>query len=197
MGLVTLEHSGVSVEVTQRWARPQTYRSAHRVPPQVRLIVLHSAECGEVPTAAEALASWAAGEQGPVGASWHFAVDSDSITQSVPEEAIAWHAGRVNADSIGIEQAGRASQSAAQWDDAYSRSMLANVAELLAYLSQRWEIPLVALTDDELRNGARGITTHGQITRAYSVRGGHTDPGPSYPLARVLANALEMGGRES
>jgi len=194
-----LQALDVQVEVTERLARPETYRRANRTAKDIGWIVLHSAECAEVPTAAEALAAWASGPQGPTSASWHYAVDSDSITRSVPDECIAWHAGRANPCSIGIEQAGKAAQTASQWRDPYSAAMLERVALLMAYLSQRWEIPLRSLTDAEvLRIGAvRGVTTHGQITRALGVRGGHTDPGPYYPLEDVLARALHLGGRET
>jgi N-acetyl-anhydromuramyl-L-alanine amidase AmpD len=151
---------------------------------EVRFIVLHSAECGETVNAAEALASWSHGDSHPK-ASWHLAVDCDSITQSVPFDDIAWHAGTVNGYSIGIEQAGRASQTSAQWNDDYSASVLANVAKLIAVIAGMYDIPIEHCVD--FRNpDAKGICTHNDITKAFTVKGGHTDPGPNYPLEKVL-----------
>ena len=154
----------------------------------VRLIVLHSAECGEVATAAEALASWASGTGHPVGASWHFAVDCDSITQSVELNDIAWHAGTVNGYSIGIEQAGRASQTTEQWNDDYSASMLANTAKLVAVIAGLYDIPIEHCTDLHSPN-ATGICTHADVTKALAVKNGHWDPGPNYPIDKVLTMA--------
>lgn len=154
----------------------------------VRLIVLHSAECGEVPTAAEALATWATGSGHPKGASWHFAVDCDSITQSVEVHDIAWHAGPVNGYSVGIEQAGRASQTTEQWNDDYSASMLANTAKLIAVIAGMHDLPIEHAPNPKLLN-ARGVCTHADVSHAWGTHGGHTDPGPNYPLERVLEMA--------
>jgi N-acetyl-anhydromuramyl-L-alanine amidase AmpD len=114
-------------------------------------------------------------------------VDSDSITQSVELDDVAWHAGSVNGYSIGIEQAGRASQTLAQWSDDYSSRLLDRTARLLAVLAGLYDLPLEHV-ERELST-ARGVTTHADVTRCFAVRGGHTDPGQHYPLERVLALA--------
>jgi N-acetyl-anhydromuramyl-L-alanine amidase AmpD len=160
-------------------------------PRVVRLITLHSAECGEVDNAAEALAGWAHGESHPVGASWHLAIDSDSATQSVELDDIAWHAGPINYYSIGIEQAGRASQTEAQWLDAYSQRVLANTALAVAILAGTYGIPLEHAIDLKWP-ATRGVCTHADVTRAWKNPKGHTDPGPCYPMDRMLELARQL-----
>lgn len=182
-----LAYHNLKLPVTFRAAHPATWRLGKPLRP-VRLIVLHSAECGEVATAAEALASWASGTNHPNGASWHFAVDCDSITQSVEMNDIAWHAGTVNGYSIGIEQAGRAAQTKEQWNDDFSSSMLANTAKLVAVIAGLYDLPIEHCT--ELNSPtATGICTHADVTKAFAVKNGHWDPGPNYPLEKVLEMA--------
>jgi N-acetyl-anhydromuramyl-L-alanine amidase AmpD len=181
------EYRHGSLRVTADYLPAAVDSYSHRAGERhVRLLVLHSAECAEVPTAAESLAKWSNGPQHPK-ASWHFAVDSNSITQSVELHNVAWHAGIVNGYSIGIEQAGRAIQTAAQWHDVYSAQMLGRVSRLLAVLGGYYDLPLDYVTDK--LETARGVTTHAAITRYFRVKGGHTDPGPNYPIDMVLDDA--------
>lgn len=155
---------------------------------EVRLICLHSAECGEVPTAAEALQSWGAGAAHPTNASWHLAVDNDSATQNMELHDIAWHAGPINGYSIGIEQAGRAAQTYDQWMDDYSQALLDRVARLIAVIAGWYDIPIEHVANPRAP-GVKGVCTHADVTKAWKVRGGHTDPGSAYPMEFVLAKA--------
>jgi N-acetyl-anhydromuramyl-L-alanine amidase AmpD len=157
---------------------------------EVRLICLHSAECGESRKAAESLQQWASGDQAPK-ASWHFAADNDSITQSVEMHDIAWHAGRINGYSVGIEQAGRAAQTEAQWLDEYSKGVLENTARLIALVAGIYDLP-IEHCENPAGYGARGVCTHFDVTKAFGVRGGHWDPGPNYPLQSVLDRARQL-----
>lgn len=162
----------------------------------IDLLVVHTAECAEVSTAAENLQAWTAGPQAS-RASWHYAVDNDSVTQSVLEKDIAWHAGPVNAFSIGIEHAGRASQTAAEWADDYSRAVLENSAQLAAEICVRWSIPIARLTADDLKAGKRrGICGHVDVTNGLTGGKGHTDPGTSFPWDAWLARVRELAGVE-
>lgn len=188
-GTRLLSYGSLVIQVTYRLAAPDSWTRSRLLPREVRLIVLHSAECVEVATAAESLASWSAGPQHP-RASWHFAVDSDSITQSVDQDNVAWHAGTVNGYSIGIEQAGRAAQTSAQWADEYSRKMLENTARLLAVLAGQYDMPLEHVTDNLAT--AKGICTHADVTRCFRIKNGHWDPGPNYPIESVLARARAL-----
>ena len=151
----------------------------------IRHVVIHTAEIAETPTAAEALAAWAAGKNAPQ-ASWHYAVDSDSITQSVPDELIAWHAPGANRSGIGIELSGRASQSREQWQDEYSRQVLGRAARLAGYLCKKWDIPVRFVDREGLKAGEAGITTHLEVSRAFA-KSDHTDPGAAFPMDEFLA----------
>jgi N-acetyl-anhydromuramyl-L-alanine amidase AmpD len=118
-------------------------------------------------------------------ASWHYAVDSDSITQSVREEDIAFHAPGANNNGVGIELSGRASQSSADWSDEYSRQTLARASELTASICLRWSVPIEYVGVAQLLEGRRGITTHANVSEAFK-KSDHTDPGLTFPMARFL-----------
>jgi N-acetyl-anhydromuramyl-L-alanine amidase AmpD len=154
-------------------------------PPNV--IVLHTMEAPEQPTTAEAVARWFASDSAPM-ASAHYCVDDCSIYQCVLEGDTAWHAkgGNMNKRSIGIELAGYAKQTAEEWHDLYSEKMLDRAAGLVADLCSRYGIPAKFLVGDDIIKGLPGITTHLEITKAYKVPGGHTDPGPHFPMAEFL-----------
>lgn len=153
----------------------------------VRLIVIHTAECSESQGSAWAVASWFAS---PISAraSAHYTVDRDEIVQSVRDEDTAWHAGPVNGYSIGVEHAGYARQTPADWADDYSTRMLARSAELVGMLCARYAIPVVRPTLEELREGAPdgGICGHVDVTHALTGGKGHTDPGKSFPWGAYL-----------
>lgn len=174
----------VPVEFQRATSRTWQYGSAARA---VRLICLHSAECSESSLAAENLQSWAAGSGAP-SASWHFAVDNNSITQSVELCDIAWHAGPINGFSVGIEQAGKAAQTSEQWHDDFSSRVLDNTARLIALVAGLYDLPIEHCANPKAQD-ARGVCTHYDVTKAWGKQGGHWDPGPNYPLDEVLEMA--------
>jgi N-acetyl-anhydromuramyl-L-alanine amidase AmpD len=156
----------------------------------VDLIVLHTAEVGESSVAAESLMRRC--HAGPVGAdgkprkvSWHYCVDNNSITQSVRELDIAFHAPGANHNGIGIELCGRARQTPEEWDDAYSLAVLSRAAQLSAGICRRWMLPISFVDAAGLRAKGRGITTHAAVTEAFGLSK-HTDPGPHFPMAKFL-----------
>lgn len=146
----------------------------------VDLIVIHSMESPEVGGTARNVAQWMAGDRAPE-ASAHYFVDPLEVLRGVRDEEIAWHAPGVNARSIGIEHAGRASQTADQWRDEDSSAILARSIELSALLCAKWSIPAVIVLSSEMEKG-RGITTHALVTKAFPKLGTHWDPGPNFPL---------------
>lgn len=153
----------------------------------IDLIVIHTMEAPEKPATAENVAAWFAGANAPP-ASAHYCVDSDSIVQCVRDADIAWHAPGANHHGIGVEHAGYARQTPEEWDDAYSRAMLARSSELVARLCHTYDIPVTWLSSFALAvPGARGITGHLQCTDAFSGGKGHTDPGPHFPIEAYLA----------
>ena len=150
----------------------------------IDLIVIHSAEIGESLVGAEALMRVCAVNERR--ASWHYAVDADSITQSVREQDVAWHAPGANRNGIGIELSGRAKQTKEEWQDAFSLHMLELCAELVADICRRHKIPVTFVPREVLKlPGARGITTHAEVSKAFG-KSSHWDPGPNFPMAWLL-----------
>ena len=159
-------------------------------PRKIDLIVIHTMEAPEKPTTAENVAAWFAGPSAP-RASAHYCLDSDSVVQTVREEDVAWHAPGANRNGIGIEHAGFAKQTPADWADEFSTAMLAQSAQLVAEICKRYDIPVTRLTPADLKNKKRGICGHVDCTNAFSDGVGHWDPGPSYPWASYLAQIRE------
>ena len=173
----------------------------------IDLIVLHSMEHPEKPTAAEDVAAWFAGSSAPQ-ASCSYCVDCDSIVQCVKDSEGAWHAPGANHNSIGIEHAGYARQTEDEWVDGYSKAMLRLSSQLVAKKCAEFSIPVEFVPAEKLLQGARGITTHAEVSKAARLatkRGlqtsvfynrknpsvplgaGHTDPGENFPMDMYLS----------
>ncbi len=156
----------------------------------IRVIVIHTMENPEKPDSAENVALWFAGKSAAPApmASAHYCLDSDSTVQCVRDMDIAWHAPGVNNDGIGIEHAGYAKQSPVEWMDAPSRAILWRSARLVARLCTLYDIPIVKLSADDLKAGAKGICGHADVSAAYPGPGRtHWDPGPSFPWSHYAA----------
>jgi hypothetical protein len=145
---------------------------------RIDYIVLHDMEAPEKSTTAEAVANYFASTANKT--SCHYCVDSDSIVQCVRENDIAYHA-PPNHHSIGVEHAGYARQTRAQWLDAFGVKMLALSAGLVRDLCAKYDIPLVFLSVADLKAGKRGITTHANVSKAFG-QSTHTDPGTNFPI---------------
>lgn len=170
-----------------RWANRQEFR----------LIVIHTMETPETSTMAEAIAAWFAGHRGsPPMASAHICVDDDSIVRCVRPEHIAFAAPGANHDGYQVELAGRASQTREQWTDPYSTAMLRLAARHVAKIASRYNVPLVKLTVDEVKNGkSRGFCGHVDATYAFR-KSTHVDPGPNFPWESFLRMVGDAQRRE-
>lgn len=151
-------------------------------------IVIHTAECAEVKGADIAVGKWFQNPQSKVSA--HYVVDADSVTQCVDLADIAWHAGPVNGWTIGIELAGRAGQSSAEWSDEYSASLLTLAANLVADLCARFDILPARLQGVQITGKQKGIFGHVDVTKA-TGKGTHWDPGPNFPWDLFLGKVAE------
>ena len=158
------------------------YRRGRLAP--IRVVVIHTGETAETARTAEDLISYFASPSSAV-ASCHYAVDSDSVAQGVPEDDTAFAAPGCNADGVQIEHAGRAGQGAAGWADAYSQSMLRVSAQLVRGICQRHGIPFKHLTATELRAGYKGIVGHADVNAVYR-ESSHWDPGPDFPWSQYI-----------
>ena len=159
--------------------------SARPTSAPIDVIVVHTMESFEKPKTAINVAKWFAGESAPQ-ASAHYCVDDVDTILCVLECDVAWAAPGANRNGVHIEHAGFASQSAVQWDDDYSRAVLANSAKLAAKLARRFSIPIAKLSVPELAAGGRGFIGHVDATNAFCNGKGHTDPGVNFPWARYL-----------
>ena len=154
----------------------------------IRMIVLHSAENQQLPGQAKHLVEWFAGPTAPQSSA-HYMVDNANVVQSVLDTDVAWAVGvwQANLESISIEMTGQASFTTAQWTNAYSQGVIEQVVTLGKRLSQQYTIPPVRLTTAQILDGkTKGFCTHADITAAYKVVGGHTDPGPNAPVQTIL-----------
>ena len=191
------ERTSFTIELTEpqdlvaAFRQAKNYRWARRKPDDILWIVLHTAEIAESEQGAEALMNVCATHDRM--ASWHFATDNNTITQSVREEHVAFAAPGANRAGIQIEMSGRARQTAEDWDDQYSRDMLELTAELVASLCYKWQVPIRFRDFNELRARKPGITTHAEVTEAWR-RTDHTDPGKNFPLDAFLAKVRSHAG---
>lgn len=146
----------------------------------LRLVVLHSTEGGTAKTVSE---MFAAG--GKPSRSAHYVVDRAATIQCVREADTAYAAPGANADGLQIEICGWAKWTEAEW---HASGVLPRVVELLRRLCLAHGLPVAHVDVAGLKSGARGVTTHGEVTQAFG-RSTHWDPGPGFPLAWVLQQA--------
>jgi N-acetyl-anhydromuramyl-L-alanine amidase AmpD len=144
----------------------------------ISVVVIHTMERQERPGTARNVANWFAGTTAPQ-TSPHYCVDDAEIIQCVLEEDTAWAAPGANSTGIHLEHAGVAAQTAAQWSDPFSVSMLKRSAAFVADICARRGIPVKKLSPADLVAGARGICRHVDVSKAFH-RSDHTDPGPHF-----------------
>ena len=149
----------------------------------IDVVVMHTMEIVERPDAAAICARWFQSKVSRVSA--HYCVDAETVIQCVPETNVAWHARGGNANSVGVELAGFARQTTAEWDDVYSVAVLRRAAELVADVCRRRRIPVRWLVAGDLLAARRGITGHAEVSRAFR-RSDHWDPGDGFPIERFL-----------
>jgi N-acetyl-anhydromuramyl-L-alanine amidase AmpD len=147
-----------------------------------QLIVLHSSESPNRPGRRDlvALGEWFDNPKSLASA--HAANDADgNDARYVPDSRKAWSCAGYNAVSLNLEQIGFSSQK--EWPEAQLR----NTAEWIAYWSELHGIPLQR---GRVANGAvvkPGVVMHSELG---VIGGNHHDPGPDYPIDRVMALAV-------
>jgi len=157
-----------------------------------KLITLHDVESPEGKLWAEVLMGPAWFGKKTTQASCQYMVDEDSTVQGVPELAWAFHCGKPGSKiSIGIEQAGYARFTRAEW---MTPSMVKQRRQLVALgrdIMRRRDIPARWATHQDIRDAVRGEGPggwchHYDITDAV---GGttHTDTGKFYPDDLLMA----------
>lgn len=116
----------------------------------------------------------------------HFMIGPDAGYQLRDTGLLAWHCGNGNRRSIGVEQAGYAAFSRAQWLTELGMAQINRLAALMRDIKRVHGIGLYFMSDSQLRQAyagqiVGGWATHDQCRR---VLGGttHTDPMPNYPF---------------
>jgi len=164
---------------------------------QIDLLVIHDMEYPEKLDTAEAVANYFKNQRkGRDGSSAHYNIDANSVVQCVRDQDVAWAAPGANHDGLQFEHAGYARQTADEWLDEYGRKMLfGQSAPLFAGKCHTYRIPPVFLRAPDLVAQKRGITTHWEVTRAFSNGRGHTDPGTGFPIQRFMVEIQKAYGK--
>lgn len=167
-----------------KWVPPRSWDNTNRT--SVQLIVIHDTEGSENANSAEDGAAY--DTRRTDGTSAHYYHDQNSTVQCVRTEDQS-HTARTQGNRRGIhhELCGVASQGAAGWADPASEGTLRQAAKQVARDARKWNIPIRHLTSAQVRDGARGICGHVNITEAFPADNGtHTDPGKSFPWAHFI-----------
>jgi hypothetical protein len=161
--------------------RYRAIRSSGRRPlASIGLLVVH---CTQGATAAGA-ARWFTNPA--CRGSAHVVVDGIECFRTLAPSMIPWGAPGVNGRGWHLEIAGFAEWSRAEW--LYHAGTLDRAAYKLAWHGRAFRIPIVRLTDAELRGGRRrGVVDHAQASRVYG--GTHTDVGRNFPWPEFLDRA--------
>ncbi len=154
-------------------------RGSSRQLSKIRLIVIHSTEGGS----ASGAAGWFTNKAS--GGSAHVVVDDKECYRTLPDDVIPWGAkgGRANEDGLHIEFTGYAKWSRDEW--LKHKEEIKKGAAIISNWAKTYNIPLVFLDSEDLEkdgNSAHGITTHNELTKAFKIDGGHTDPGSGFPM---------------
>lgn len=154
---------------------------------QCNLIVLHSMECPMVDGRAVSWANYLHVTDWPFFAQEYY--DPANAVRVAPLDTKVAHCGNGNSygghRSIGREHAGYAGQPRSLWESPAGRSMLGASAIATRKDCDKWSIPPVFLSPDDLRAGKRGITSHNNCSIA--LHGStHTDPGDNFPYDLYL-----------
>lgn len=157
--------------------------------PAPRLLVVHSFEGNPAITAA-AMTDYQSGRlPHQRTGSYHVVIDGSGTSgRENDNEYIPWAAGWTgNRIGLHVSLAGRAAFTADEW--LARPAQLAELARWLAWEARANAIPLQPCGVSEIPGSGRGVCSHADIARAFPTETDHTDPGPAFPWAHVLALA--------
>lgn len=156
-----------------RYAGPAAHSTPGNNKP-IHRIVLHSTVSPCEPGGAQAIARYFHSKK--AGGSAHYVVDPGEVVQVVYDNVIAWHA-PPNQHSLGIEMCDMPNAGTAKrWADANHKAMFKRTARLVAELCLAYEVPPYYVGVGRLKRGARGVTTHNNVSQAFH-QSTHWDPG--------------------
>lgn len=157
------------------------YRPGRAMP--LLYVTIHDMEAPEAGDTAEAVAHYFTTLPSTRKASAHVCVDNNSVVECVHPQDTAYHAPGVNGSGYGVEHAGYARQTRAQWLDAYDQGVFHQAAAFLVpKIVIPYGIPVATVSDANLAAyKGKGFVTHAQVTRVFGLST-HTDPGAGFPM---------------
>lgn len=164
-----------------RWLQAKYFAKGGNVPPT--RVVIHTAEVPAKPGAAHVVARYFANPGRQVSA--HAAVDDAEVWRCVDDHDVAYHA-PPNRRSLGIELAGYAHMTPAEWSTPFMQATLAGAAEQVRAWCNAYGIPRVWLSPADLQAGKHGICGHVDVSHAFGQTN-HTDPGPNFPVNKFMS----------
>lgn len=145
-------------------------------------MILHTTESNDIKGDADALAIPHFWKGQGAGYSAHQVIDKEGITVRCQwDSQKTWTTQDANTGSLQIEMVGKSAFSKKDW--AGREIQIKQVAKWWAYWSRKYKIPLRWDTE-------HGCSTHQMQTVAHHVPGGHSDPGPNFPLHELMRLAL-------
>jgi hypothetical protein len=130
-----------------------------------------------------------AGYLDSIEAGYHIVRDWALTLRLCPDNYEVYGAAGMNTNGLHLCIVGYPDQSAAEWDDAYSRSELNGAAYQMAMWCHQYDIPRLRLTPQQVATrGVKGICGHVDVTASglSAANDGHWDPGPNFPWAKFL-----------
>ena len=168
------------------YSYPASRDSGTRDPKKIKWIVVHDTEGGSAKSVALMF------HRGDAKASTHLVVDEKECFRMLDNKDIPWGAPGANTDGFHIEHVGFASWTRAEW--LAHDTTLRRGAYKAAIHMNAWGIPARWVTKWGLKLGRKGLTTHYDVTQAFSGGQGHTDPGPNFPKDVYLMYVKEYIG---
>lgn len=142
-----------------------------RLTPSV--VVLHSTESHDRPGTSDISGVLGYLERTPEALGIHYVIDKEgNVGQGARINQMVYHARGANSIGIGIENIGFAHHT--HWNREDRTPQIDELARILAYLSKDRGIPL------------KHSTKHGIAKHSDFPAGGHSDPGSTFPMKRVL-----------
>jgi N-acetyl-anhydromuramyl-L-alanine amidase AmpD len=149
----------------------------------INRIVIHCTVSPTVQGGARATAAYF--RSAAAGGSAHYVVDPYEVVQCVYDGTVAYHA-PPNQHSLGVELCDPMKGKAARWQWLEHEAMLHLAARLVAQLCLAYDVPIVRLSEKDLRAGKHGICGHVDVSQAFK-QSTHWDPGPDFPWPRFMA----------
>jgi hypothetical protein len=116
----------------------------------------------------------------------HAITDPNELVISAYDNVVCWHA-PPNPHTLGIEICcSQDNQGKGHWDLPSHQAMLKRAAKWVAEKAKLYNVPIVRLNPDALKDGKRGICGHVDVSLAFH-QSTHEDPGPYFPWATFMA----------